>query len=74
MLSQFNLLMFHQQASRTSRDGLISLHNTVTIIDIESDKQYAVDSWFDDNGQPPAIIPLTLWKSCWKPKAKSNYV
>lgn len=70
MISRANLLIFHQQASRTSRGGLISPHNTATIIDIESNTRYAVDSWFDDNGEPPAIIPLTLWKSGWKPKAK----
>jgi hypothetical protein len=69
MLSESNLLVFHQQASRTSRGGLFSPHNTATITDIESDTRYAVDSWFNNNGEPPAIIPLALWKSGWKPKA-----
>ncbi len=70
MLSEANLMLFHQQASRTSRGGLFSPHNTATIIETESNTRYAVDAWFDDNGAPPAIIPLTLWKSGWKPEAK----
>lgn len=70
MLSEANLLVFHQQASRTSRGGLFSPHNTATITDIGSHTRYAVDSWFDNNGEPPAIIPLALWKSGWKPDWK----
>lgn len=69
MLSDSNLLLFHQQASRVSRGGLFSPHNTATIIETATHERFAVDSWFEDNGQPPAIIPLTLWKSGWKPKA-----
>lgn len=69
MLSEANLLLFHQQASRISRGGLLSPHNTTTIIETASNTRFAVDSWFDDNGQPPVIIPLTLWKSGWTPKA-----
>ncbi len=65
MLSEANLLIFHQQASRTSRGGLFSPHNTATIIEIESNTRYAVDSWFDNNGEPPAIIPLTRWMEIW---------
>jgi hypothetical protein len=70
MLAEANVLIFHQQASRTSRGGLFSPHNTATITEIESNTRYAVDSWFDNNGKPPAIIPLTLWKSGWKPDWK----
>jgi hypothetical protein len=69
MLAEADILIFHQQASRTSRGGLFSPHNTATIIEIESNTRYAVDSWFDNNGKPPAIIPLTQWKSGWKPEA-----
>jgi hypothetical protein len=67
MLDDAGLLNFHQQASRTSRGGFFSPHNTATIIEIESNSRYAVDSWFDDNGRPPAIVPLSQWKKGWKP-------
>ena len=71
LLSWANLMVFHLQASRVSRGGLFSPHNTATKTDIESNTRYAVDSWFDNNGQPPAIIPLALWKSGWKPEAQN---
>jgi hypothetical protein len=71
LLSEANLMVFHQQASRISRGGLFSPHKTATITDIESNIRYAVDSWFDNNGEPPAIIPLPLWKSGWKPEAQN---
>ncbi len=67
MLFDAGLLQFHRQASRTSRGGLIAPHNTATIIENSSNIRYAVDSWFADNGQAPAIIPLSLWQSGWKP-------
>ncbi len=70
MLAEANMLLFHQQASRISRGGLLSPHNTASIIEIASNTRYAVDSWFDNNGEPPAIIPLALWKSGWKPDWK----
>jgi len=69
MLFDAGLLHFHQQASRTSRGGLWAPHNTATIIETESDLRYAVDSWFDDNGKVPAIVPLSQWKKGWKPES-----
>ncbi len=67
LLANANLLQFHQQASRTSRGGIIIPHNTATIIDTQSNQRYAVDSWFRANGEPPYIVPLTAWKKGWKP-------
>ena len=67
LLKNAGLLHFHSQAYRLSRGGLIRPHNTATIIEIESNTHYAVDSWFGHNGEQPVIIPLTLWKSGWKP-------
>ena len=67
MLQNAGLLHFHVQAHRLSRGGLIRPHNTATIIETESNTRYVVDSWFGNNGEQPAIIPLSLWKSGWKP-------
>lgn len=65
MLYDADLLIFHQQASRTSRGGLFAPHNTATIIETESNLRYVVDSWFGDNGEIPAIVPLSQWKKGW---------
>jgi 23S rRNA pseudouridine2457 synthase len=29
--------------------------------------EFAVDSWFEDNGKRPHIIPLSQWRSGWNP-------
>jgi len=36
----------------------------------ESNTEFAVDSWFEDNGQRPHIIPLSQWRSGWTPNIK----
>jgi len=69
MLDDAGLLSFHQQASRTSRGGLFAPHNTATIVETDSSLRYAVDSWFNDNGEIPAIVPLSQWKKGWKPES-----
>lgn len=68
LLSNSGLLKRHLQASRTSRGGLIAPHNTATILETNSNTRYAVDSWFYANGEPPVILPLSTWKSGWKPE------
>ncbi|MBL1319469.1 MAG: hypothetical protein COA63_000215 [Methylophaga sp.] len=68
MIANAGLLKFHQQSSRTSRGGFIIPHNTATIIEIESKQRYAVDSWFEANGEPPHIVTLKAWKKGWKPE------
>ena len=68
LLSNSGLLKMHLQASRTSRGGLIAPHNTATILETNSNTRYAVDSWFYANGEPPVILPLSIWKSGWKPE------
>lgn len=70
LLANAGLLQFHTQASRTSRGGLIAPHNTATLIDNTTQTRYAVDSWFDENGQAPHIVALTLWKQGWEPTEK----
>ena len=42
-------------------------HTTAVIEDIGTGTRYAVDSWFFDNGIPPAIVELSAWKKGWGP-------
>lgn len=69
IIDQANLLQFHQQASRITR-GIFSgnaPHTTATIIERQSGERFAVDAWFEENGQPPYIVSLEQWKQGWKP-------
>lgn len=70
ILESQGLLHWHQTAPRTSRGLLIGRapHNTATIIDIETSVRYAVDAWYFNNGEPPAIVTLDSWKQGWQPE------
>lgn len=37
-----------------------------------TETEFAVDSWFEDNGKRPHIIPLSLWRSGWTPENSKN--
>ena len=70
MLQNRGLMRFHRVSNRTSR-GVFSLqapHFTAVISEKETDKKYAVDSWFLENGKPPFIIPLAEWAAGWEPE------
>lgn len=68
LLQDANLMTWHELASRTSRGFITSPHNTATIVEIETQERFAVDSWFEANGEWPHIVPLAEWKSGWKPE------
>jgi len=42
-------------------------HNTAVIKETRSNRKFAVDSYFFDNGQPPSIILLDSWLNGWRP-------
>ncbi len=67
LLISNGLIRWHSVEDRRSRyPSLFSWpHTTAVIRDMQSKRLYAVDSWFYDNGQPPVIIPLDVWKAGW---------
>lgn len=69
LLESDNLLTWHKTAPRTSRGPLSGQapHNTATITDITTGQRYAVDAWYQANGEPPAIVVLTDWYQGWRP-------
>jgi hypothetical protein len=69
-LEKDGLITWHRVAAPLRRGDLIDgewPHNTAAIIEKATGKQYAVDSWFFENGTPPAIIPAELWLTGWRP-------
>jgi hypothetical protein len=64
MLENHALLRFHTVMKASTRFGLFvgMPHSTAVIREIASGEQFAVDSWFFDNGQAPYIVKLTDWK------------
>lgn len=65
MLERSGLLVHHEVVDRSTRFGLFvgMPHTTAVIRENHTDTRYAVDSWFLDNGQPPYIARLEIWKS-----------
>ena len=71
MLQRDGLLKHHRVVSRSTRFGLFvgMPHTTAVIEDTVTQQRYAVDSWFHDNGEPPYIERLELWKAGAEPDA-----
>lgn len=42
-------------------------HSSAVIRERASGQEFAVDSWFDANGQPPHIVDLPTWRRGWQP-------
>lgn len=69
LLDRENLLKHHKVAE-PARRGPLNLsfwHNTAVIEETGTGNRYAVDTWFNDNGHPAAIIPLDIWMSGYSP-------
>lgn len=69
LMSDAGLLQFYQVVDLKTRHFFYNgwPHTTAVIEDKENKQNYAVDSWFYDNGIPPEIIPLDVWLDGWKP-------
>jgi len=68
MLQKYGLLRWHSVEEPATRWPLFSwVHSTAVIRERESRERWAVDSWFLDNGEPPFVLPLSVWRKGWKP-------
>ena len=55
------LLKWHHVEERVARHRwLVATHWTAVITDRDG-VQYAVDSWYRDNGEPAIVLPLEAW-------------
>ncbi|MFV1972233.1 MAG: hypothetical protein ACC648_00820 [Thiohalobacterales bacterium] len=72
MFERDGLLKHHTVVRRSTRFGLFvgMPHTTAVIQANETQQRYAVDSWFHDNGKPPYIERLELWKAGGEPDAE----
>jgi len=70
MFYRYGLLRHHRVGDRATRGWFVFgwPHTTAVIREIAGNTLWAVDSWFLDNGAPPFILPLDVWKKGWNPK------
>lgn len=69
MFQKYGLMRQHHIDDRATRGWFIGgwPHTTAVLREKRSNRLWAVDSWFLDNGEPPFILPLETWKSGWEP-------
>lgn len=69
LLRDQGLIHWHNVANPATRGYFVTgwPHATAVIEDKETGEKFAVDSWFGDNGEPPAIVALPEWLDGWKP-------
>ena len=72
ILDQAGLLKWHEPINHVTRGFFIFgwPHSSAAMREKQSKMEYAVDSWFEDNGQLPHIIPLSQWDSGWSPESE----
>ena len=74
ILKKHGLLHWHEPMDHVTRGFFIFgwPHSSAAMREIRHpEREYAVDSWFEDNGKPPHIIPLEQWRNGWEPQDKS---
>lgn len=69
LMEDAGVLRWHQVEKIRTRGFLIFgfPHNTAVVRDLTTGREYAVDSWFFDNGVEPAVLPLEVWSRGWDP-------
>ncbi len=64
LLSLHGWLRFHEVLEPIRRVRyFIAVHWAVGIRDKGTQRAYAVDSWYFDNGHPAVVIPVEDWRS-----------
>ncbi|UTH72702.1 hypothetical protein [Chromobacterium sp. IIBBL 290-4] len=68
-------LKFHHAAQAEWRaPHILDLHYTGVLHDDAANQDWAVDTWFKDFGEPPVVVPLSVWMTGYEPPAVSEPV
>ncbi|QEL56127.1 hypothetical protein [Chromobacterium paludis] len=63
-------LKFHHAAPPEWRaPHILDLHYTGVLHDTAANQDWAVDTWFKDFGEPPVVVPLSVWMTGYEPPA-----
>lgn len=70
LMQQAGLMQFHQILDTRTRKFFLTgwPHSAAVIKEEGSQAEYAVDSWFYDNGYPATIVPMATWKAGYIPQ------
>lgn len=71
LLQDAKLLRWHRVGSRLNRGPytlvLQAPHSAAGIVEIDTGKRFAVDSWFGDNGARAIVVPHRAWSRGYRP-------
>lgn len=70
ILARERLLKWHRVEARVTKGFFLFgwPHTTAVVSEVQTGAKWAVDSWFYENGKPPVIVPLELWRQRgWRP-------
>lgn len=73
LFAKYGLMTHHAEGVAAQRGSITGhfyndfLSNTAVIVEKTTGAQYAVDSYFFANGQPPIVLPLAVWRDGWRP-------
>ena len=72
MFVNFGLVHHHRVQDRATRGWFIAgwPHTSAVMRERTDGSLWAVDSWFLDNGEPPFIVPLEIWRAGWEPEVE----
>lgn len=72
LLKQKGLLKFHTIEQPQVRYPLVSgrgwMHQSAVVRETKTGDEYAIDSWFDEPGQPARIVAIPDWMAGWTPE------
>lgn len=72
LLKEKGLIRLHNVEQPQVRYPLLSgrgwMHQTAVVTERKTGAQFAIDSWYEDNGIPPYVVPLAEWKEGWHPR------
>jgi hypothetical protein len=71
LLNSEGKLHWHSISEVVHRGWLVDLsypHTALSIAELATRDRFVIDSWFHDNGRPPELIPLPVWKAGWTPE------
>lgn len=71
LLDQKGLMKFHTIEQPQVRYPLVSgrgwMHQTAVVRETKTGAEFAIDSWFEENGVKAYIVPIKEWMDGWTP-------
>lgn len=70
LMQQAGLIRLHKILDTRTRKFFFTgwPHTAAVLQQLDTQSEYAVDSWFYDNGHAAVILPMALWKSGYIPQ------